>query len=83
MSVLNDKQSKELCRKIEQYILKDGYFNFDTGDWDGLHIEYKPFIHGKNYEYADYTEITVTLDGYNVTDKLQVKYNFIKSVYAG
>lgn len=31
----------------------------------------------------DYTEITVTFDGYNVTDKLQVKYNFIKSVYVG
>lgn len=83
MAVLNDKQSKELCRKIEQYILKEGYFIFDTSDWDGLRIEYKPVTHGKNYEYADYTEITVTLDNYNVTDKLQVKYNFTKSAYAG
>lgn len=83
MAALNDKQSRELCRKIEQCILKDGYFIFDTNDWDNLHIEYKPFTHGKDYEYADYTEVTVTLDGYNVTDKLQVKYNFIKSVYAG
>lgn len=83
MTALNEKQSKELCRKIEQCILKNGYFIFDTDDWDGLHIEYKQFTHGKNYEYADYTEITVTLDGYNVTDKLQVKYNFIKSIYVG
>ena len=83
MTALNDKQSKELCRRIEQCILKNGYFIFDTDDWDGLHIEYKPFTHGKNYEYADYTEITVTLDSYNATDKLQVKYNFIKSVYVG
>lgn len=52
MAALNDKQSKELCRKIEQHILKNGYFIFDTDDWDGLHIEYKPFTHGKNYEYA-------------------------------
>ena len=83
MAILNDNQSKELCKKIEQCILKNGYFIFDTDDWSGLHIEYKPFTHGKNYEYADYTEITVTFDGYNVTDKLQVKYNFIKSVYVG
>lgn len=83
MAALNDNQSKELCKKIEQSILKNGYFIFDTDDWDGLHIAYKPFTHGKNYEYADYTEITVTLDSYNVTDKLQVKYNFIKSVYVG
>jgi hypothetical protein len=82
MAALNDSQSKELCKKIEQHILKNGYFIFDTDDWDGLHIEYKPFTYGKNYEYADYTEITVTFDGYNVTDKLQVKYNFIKSIYA-
>lgn len=83
MAALNDKQSRELCRKIEQYILKSGYFIFDTDDWSGLHIDYKPVIHGKNYEYADYTEITVMLDCYKVTDKLQVKYNFVKSVYAG
>ena len=83
MAALNEKQSREICRKIEQYILKNGYFILDTSDWDNLHIEHKPFTHGKDYEYADYTEITVTLDSYNVTDNTHVKYNFIKSVYAG
>lgn len=83
MAILNDNQSKELCKKIEQLILKNGYFILDTDDWDGLHIDYKPFTHGSNYEYADYTEIAITFDRYNVTDKLQVKYKFIKSIYAG
>ena len=79
MAALNEKQSKELCRKIEQYILKDGYFILDMGDWDNLHIEYKPYVYGKNLEHADYTKITVTLDGYNVTDVLKVKYYFARN----
>lgn len=82
MAALNDKQAKELCRKIEQRILKNGYFIFDVNDWDSLSIGYRSVVYGKAYEDADYTEITINFDNYNITDKLQVRYFFIKSVWS-
>ena len=79
MTTLDDNRSKELCRKIEQCILKDAYFIFDMDDWNNLHVSYKPYIYGKNLEYADYTEIAVSFDSYNITDILRVKYYFARN----
>ena len=44
-----------------------------------MHIEYKPYINGKNLAYADYTKITVALDNYNIEDSVRVQYYFARN----